>query len=91
MAAGCGVLWRIFYNNIAKYAMPNTRAYVEAKRVGCRVVMEIKNISENPLNIKAEELTERFYPWGMCREARKEADWGLSIAKNLVGLQGGNL
>ena len=56
-------MWRgveNLYNNITKYAMPNTRVYVEAKRVGCRVVLGNKKISENPLNIKAEELTGRF-------------------------------
>ena len=84
-------MWRVvenLYNNIAKYAMPNTRVYVEAKRVGCRVVLGIKNISENPLNIKAEELTERFIRGDVSRST-EGSGLGLSIAKNLVGLQGG--
>ena len=84
-------MWRVvenLYNNIAKYAMPNTRVYVEARRVGCRVVLEIKNISENPLNIKAEELTERFIRGDVSRST-EGSGLGLSIAKNLVGLQGG--
>ena len=56
-------MWRVvenLYNNVAKYAMPDTRVYVEVRKIGCRIVFEIKNISERPLNIKAEELTERF-------------------------------
>ena len=84
-------MWRVvenLYNNIAKYAMPNTRVYAEARRVGCRVVLEIKNISENPLNIKAEELTERFIRGDVSRST-EGSGLGLSIAKNLVGLQGG--
>ena len=84
-------MWRVvenLYNNIAKYAMPNTRVYVEARRVGCRVVLGIKNISENPLNIKAEELTERFIRGDVSRST-EGSGLGLSIAKNLVGLQGG--
>lgn len=84
-------MWRVvenLYNNIAKYAMPNTRVYVEARRVGCRVVLEIKNISENSLNIKAEELTERFIRGDVSRST-EGSGLGLSIAKNLVGLQGG--
>ena len=84
-------MWRVvenLYNNIAKYAMPNTRVYAEARRVGCRVVLGIKNISENPLNIKAEELTERFIRGDVSRST-EGSGLGLSIAKNLVGLQGG--
>lgn len=58
-------LWRVvenLYNNTAKYAMPNTRVYVELTTVGHMVRFSIKNISEQPLNINAEELTERFIP-----------------------------
>ena len=83
-------MWRVvenLYNNIAKYAMPNTRVYAEARRVGCRVVLEIKNISENPLNIKAEELTERFDPWG-CVEKHGRKRTGLVDRQNLVDCRG---
>ena len=85
-------MWRVvenLYNNIAKYAMPNTRVYAEARRVGCRVVLEIKNISENPLNIKAEELTERFIRGDVSRST-EGSGLGLSIAKNLTVLQHGS-
>ena len=84
-------MWRVvenLYNNIAKYAMPNTRVYAEARRVGCRVVLEIKNISENPLNIKAEELTERFIR-GDASRTTEGSGLGLSIAKSLTQLMGG--
>ena len=42
-------LWRVIenlYNNTAKYAMPNTRVYVELTTVGHMVRFSIKNISE---------------------------------------------
>ena len=73
-------LWRIFenlLNNIAKYAMPNTR-----------VVMTFKNISEYPLNISADELTERFTRGDESRST-EGSGLGLSIAKNLTELQHG--
>lgn len=84
-------MWRVIenlYNNVAKYAMPNTRVYVEVKRLGCRVVFEIKNISERPLNVRAEELTERFIRGDVSRST-EGSGLGLSIAQNLVKLQHG--
>lgn len=49
---------------------------------------EIKNISERPLNIKAEELTERFIRGDVSRST-EGSGLGLSIAQNLVRLQQG--
>ena len=48
------------YNNAAKYAMPGTRVYVSGSIEGDTVVFSMKNVSENPLNFKADELMERF-------------------------------
>ena len=85
-------MWRVvenLYNNVAKYAMPHTRVYVEVKQIGCRVIFELKNISENSLNsIKAEELTGRFVRGDVSRST-EGSGLGLSIAKNLVKLQKG--
>lgn len=85
-------MWRVvenLYNNVAKYAMSHTRVYVEVKQIGCRVIFEIKNISENSLNsINAEELTGRFVRGDVSRST-EGSGLGLSIAKNLVKLQKG--
>lgn len=84
-------MWRVIenlYNNVAKYAMPGTRVYVEVKKIGCRVIFEIKNVSEHPLNIRAEELTERFIRGDVSRST-EGSGLGLSIAQNLVNLQHG--
>lgn len=84
-------MWRVvenLYNNVAKYAMPNTRVYVEAKKIGCRIIFEIKNISERPLNFNAEELTERFIRGDVSRST-EGSGLGLSIARNLVKIQNG--
>ena len=56
-------MWRVIeniYNNAAKYAMPSTRIYVDMVANGKVVVLSLKNVSEYPLNITADELTERF-------------------------------
>ena len=51
---------RQIYNNAAKYAMPGTRVYADLWVTEENVGFSLKNISEQPLNISADELTERF-------------------------------
>ena len=46
------------------------------------------NISENPLNMRPEELTERFVRGDVSRTT-EGSGLGLSIAKSLTMLQGG--
>ncbi len=85
-------LWRIIenlYNNAAKYAMPRTRIYVDLTVVGHMVRFHIKNISEQPLNIEAGELTERFIRGDVARST-EGSGLGLFIAKNLTELQKGS-
>ena len=56
-------LWRILDNllsNCAKYAMPGTRVYVDVARKDGQVLLAVKNISADPLNLPAEELLQRF-------------------------------
>lgn len=84
-------MWRVLeniYNNAAKYAMEGTRVYADLKVVGNNVVFSLKNISEQPLNIEADELTERFIRGDVSRST-EGSGLGLSIAKNLTEMQGG--
>lgn len=86
-------IWRVMenlFNNVYKYAMPGTRVYVSMDQVGKqeRVQVSIKNISENYLNCKPEELTERFIRGDESRTT-EGSGLGLSIAKNLTLAQGG--
>lgn len=84
-------LWRVLenlYNNAFKYAMEHSRVYVDIIQVEDMVVFTMKNISENPLNIRADELTERFVRGDVARTT-EGSGLGISIAKSLTELQGG--
>ncbi len=84
-------LWRVLenlYNNAFKYAMEHSRVYVDIERENQNILFTIKNISENPLNIRADELTERFVRGDVARTT-EGSGLGISIAKSLTELQGG--
>lgn len=86
-------IYRVFENllsNARKYSAPGSRIYARlfsGKEYGC---FEIKNISKEPLNITAEELTERFVRGDKARTEEGNG-LGLSIAKELCRLNGGKL
>lgn len=84
-------LWRVLenvYNNAFKYAMEHSRVYTEVMRENDFAYFTIKNVSENPLNISGEELTERFVRGDVSRTT-EGSGLGLSIAQSLTKLQGG--
>lgn len=84
-------LWRVLenlYTNAFKYAMEHSRVYVDVKEEQGQAVFTIKNVSENPLNIKSNELTERFVRGDVARTT-EGSGLGLSIAKSLTELQSG--
>lgn len=78
------------YNNAYKYAMPNTRIYLDIRITDDRLIMEFKNISREQLNIDASELTERFVRGDLSRNT-EGSGLGLSIAANIVELHHGKL
>lgn len=71
------------YNNIYKYALENTRVYIDTNAIEQKVILTIKNISANPLNVSPEELTERFIRGDVSRRT-EGSGLGLSIAKSLT-------
>lgn len=87
-------VWRVLSNlfsNLYKYAMPHTRVYFSMYRTPTPTFcMELKNISEYPLNISPEELTERFVR-GDASRGTEGNGLGLSIAQSLMNVMHGSL
>lgn len=88
-------IWRVvenLFSNVYKYALEGTRVYLEIReerKDGQKcAVFSLKNISAQALNIRAEELTERFIRGDISRST-EGSGLGLSIAKSLTELQKG--
>ena len=84
-------LWRVFdnlLNNICKYAMSGTRVYIDLICENNKAIITFRNISEQPINLSSEELTERFVRGDRSRNT-EGSGLGLSIAKSLTELQNG--
>lgn len=86
-------VWRIIENlfsNAFKYALEHTRVYVDLALTEGFVGIQVKNISQQRLNISADELMERFVRGDSSRNTQIEGSGlGLSIAQNLTQIQGG--
>lgn len=86
-------LWRVIDNilhNIFKYAKKDTRVYVDLEKTEEGTMAIFKNISAAELNISGEELMERFVRGERARNT-EGSGLGLSIAKSLMELMGGEL
>ena len=93
MYADGRITWRVLSNllgNVVKYALPGTRVYIDLNRQNKCVVLSIKNISREELNISAEELTERFVRGDASRNT-EGSGLGLNIAQSLMRLQRGDM
>ena len=98
------LLWRVIENllgNVSKYALPSSRVYINISRTGAgpragysnqpgKILLEVKNISEDQLNISADELMERFKRGDESRNT-EGSGLGLAIARDLVRLMKGTL
>ena len=86
------LLWRVIENllgNVSKYALEGSRVYVNiSSPEDSKVLLEIKNISGEQLNISADELMERFTRGDASRNT-EGSGLGLAIAKDLTKLMNG--
>ena len=87
------LLWRVLSNllsNAVKYALPGTRLYLDVAGVDDKVIISMKNISREELNVSADELLERFVRGDASRNT-EGSGLGLNIAQSLMELQKGSL
>lgn len=84
-------MWRIVENllsNVVKYSMPGSRVYINISKNETDGILTIKNISALPLEVPAEQLTERFVRGDTARTT-EGSGLGLSIAQSLAIVQKG--
>ena len=76
------------YSNISKYAMEGARVYTDIKEENNKIIIQLKNVSKQKLNISADELMQRFVR-GEASRNTEGSGLGLSIARSLTELQQG--
>ncbi len=84
-------LWRVLDNlltNCAKYALENTRVYLDLRTGNGWAELWVKNISREALDIPADRLMERFVRGDESR-TNQGSGLGLSIVQSLTELQKG--
>lgn len=77
-------------NNAVKYALPGTRVYIDVAALDGQARIALRNVSREALNMDPAELTARFVR-GDASRATEGSGLGLSIADDLMKLQGGRL
>lgn len=86
-------IYRIIQNlldNALKYSTEGTRIHYTLEKTGGRALLTIKNISAAPLDLTADELTERFVRGDRSRST-EGSGLGLSIAQGFALACGGEL
>ena len=85
------LMWRVMENllsNTFKYALPKSRVYLDIVPEDDWYRLDLKNISDRPLNVEPSELIERFKRGDEARSG-DGSGLGLSIAQSFILSQGG--
>ncbi|WP_227855380.1 MULTISPECIES: sensor histidine kinase [unclassified Clostridioides] len=85
--------FRVFENliiNISKYAMPNSRVYIDILETDRQVNIMLRNMSATEIDFSVDDIMERFVRGDKSRNT-EGSGLGLAIAKSFVELQGGKM
>ncbi|MGL5541217.1 MAG: histidine kinase dimerization/phospho-acceptor domain-containing protein [Erysipelotrichaceae bacterium] len=85
--------YRIFENllvNITKYALANSRVYLEIKPLEECVQISFKNVTFEEITFQPDEIVERFVRGDQARNT-EGSGLGLAIAKSFTELQKGSM
>ncbi|WP_227857979.1 MULTISPECIES: sensor histidine kinase [unclassified Clostridioides] len=85
--------FRVFENliiNISKYAMPNSRVYIDILETDNEVIIMLKNMSATEIDFSVNDIMERFVRGDKSRNT-EGSGLGLAIAKSFVELQDGKM
>lgn len=88
-----GKMYRVVQNlleNALKYALEDTRIYIQAEKKEDQIVMQMKNIASYEMDFAPEEITERFVRGDKSRSTTGHG-LGLAIASSFVQNMKGNL
>lgn len=86
-------LYRVFQNlfsNIYKYALEKSRVYIDLESVKSKIIVTIKNIQKEKIEVDPETLKDRFVRGNKSRTT-EGFGLGLSISENLVNSMNGKL
>lgn len=91
ISADSSHLYRVFQNlfsNIYKYALENSRVYIDLKSRKSKTTITIKNIQKEKLEVNIDTLKNRFVRGSKSRST-EGFGLGLSITDNLIKSMGG--
>ena len=86
-------LYRVFQNlfsNIYKYALENSRVFVDLESIKSKIIITIKNIQKEKIEVNPNTLKDRFVRGNKSRTT-EGFGLGLSIAENLIKSMNGKL
>lgn len=86
-------LYRVFQNlfsNIYKYALEKSRVYIDLESLKSKVIVTIKNIQKEKIDVNPDTLKDRFVRGSKSRTT-EGFGLGLSISENLVNSMNGKL